>query len=158
MQILIQALIGSSSEYPGAPGSGSQAFDVRSKMSRKRILIRFTLGAVTLYVVPYVVMSSGGYYEPAAYGGTLDSDGEAIIIPKGAFGYRWNPFGWTFERSVFEPVSEHSWLHVIGPIYTPLIFVDHKIWHTKKEMGQLESEEYRVKNFYDKEGFRNIEP
>jgi len=127
------------------------------EMSRKRKLIRFALGALTFYVAPYVAMSNGGYYGPAAYGGTSDSDGEKIIIPKAVFGYRWNPFGWTFEQNAFEPVSEHSWLCVLGPIYHPLIFVDRKIWHTTKEMGQLESGGYRVKNFFDKEGFRNIE-
>ena len=79
-----------------------------------------------------------------------------IMAPKSVFGYRWNPFG----TDIMDPDANHDRVLKMSIIYAPLIFLDHKIWHTKKEMSQVGSGDYRVKNFFDWNTmtYRDIEP
>ncbi|YCM43466.1 hypothetical protein V2O64_19340 [Verrucomicrobiaceae bacterium 227] len=78
------------------------------------------------------------------------------MAPKSVFGYRWNPFG----TDTMDPDADHEWTFKMSRVYAPLIFIDLKVWHTKKEMDQVGSGDYRVKYFFDWETktYRDIEP
>ena len=125
-------------------------------MRGRKTIFRILLGALLIYFFSYIGISLRGHYEPFAYGPIQGSDDVYIMAPKSVFGYRWNPFG----TDIMDPDANHDRVLKMSIIYAPLIFLDHKIWHTKKEMSQVGSGDYRVKNFFDwnTKTYRDIEP
>ena len=119
-------------------------------MKRKRLkVLGYCFGLLLcIYVLSYVPISAKGRYEPLAYGLRQGPDGESILAPKAAFGYRWHPF---------DLVNEAGETRLRTILYLPLIALDQKIWHTEERM---ESGRYRVKNYFDEETmtYRDIEP
>ena len=125
-------------------------------MRRRRTIFRVLLGVLLIYLVSYIGISLRGYYEPFAYGPIQGPDETYIMAPKSVFGYRWNPFG----TDTMDPDADHEWAFKLSRVYAPLIFIDLKIWHTKKEMDEVGSGDYRVKYFFDRstKTYRDIEP
>ena len=48
----------------------------------------------------------------------------------------------------------------VARVYLPLVYLDQKLWHRRRSWDELESGDYRVRNFFDyEEGvYRDIEP
>lgn len=83
------------------------------------------LGFLVLVIYPlsYLVVSRGGFYEPAAYGLLRGRDGKTILAPKDCFGYRWIPFERFYQRGGPAGVSLQGWF------FYPLLMLDSALWH-----------------------------
>lgn len=107
------------------------------KRRARTILLRSALALGVLYVLSYVVASTGGHYEPTAFGLGRAPDGRAVLRPK--FGYEWHPF------ALYTDKGNST---VPNIFYAPLIALDQELWHTRERAKRLEDP---IKNYFDKE-------
>lgn len=141
---------------PALPIAAASPLTFTSRMRHRKTIFLALLGALSLYLISYIGISLCGHYEPTAYGLIQGPNDTAILAPKSAFGYQWNPFG----TDTMDPDADHEGIEKLSRVYAPLIFIDLKIWHTKKGVDQAGSGDYRVKHFFDQvtKSYRDIEP
>lgn len=90
---------------------------------KRRTAKHIVFGLLALYPLSYLVVSWGGFYEPAAYGLLQGRDGKPILAPKYCFGYDWIPFEGYHQSGGIDGVSLQGWA------YYPLLLIDRALWH-----------------------------
>lgn len=106
---------------------------------KQRKLALYGLIFVAVYLMSYVVVSTNGFYEPVVYGLLKGRDGNPILAPKAAFGYRWQAYGFNTEQGY----TEVRWVTLL---YLPILSLDRAVWHTRDRVHTLR---YRTKNYFD---------
>lgn len=134
-------------------------------MKRRRLGAVLIASVSLLYSLCYLSLTLDGFYAPTLYGLRHGPDERAILAPKGAFPFAWNPYA---ERpmTTYEEINDGAlfWLRLKAVVFYPLYALDRRFWHRDQfglhDADGLEGFRYPVKNYFDEEtySYRDYNP